>query len=287
MRRVGGAEREIDEERLVGGQRLLRLHPGDGVVHQVRRQVILRVVRRLDRRWCLEEGRRPLVGLGADKAVEVLKTLAGRPAVERPRGAHLPHRRLVHLAVGGRAVAVQPQRLGDGGRAVGADGIVAGRSGGRLGDAAHADGVMVAPGEQRLARRRAERGGVEAVVRQALGRHPLQGGHVDRAAEGAGRAEAHVVDQDDDHVRRALRRAQRWRRLGLHILAVQGRGVWLRYVGDGQDFPSARPCGRFAGAASASPPAMPLSPAERRAGAASLTKSRRESFMGSSCLVEL
>ena len=52
MRRMRGAEREIDEERLVGGQRLLRLHPGDGVVHQVRRQVIVRVVRRLDRRWC-------------------------------------------------------------------------------------------------------------------------------------------------------------------------------------------------------------------------------------------
>ena len=240
-----GAEGEVDEEGLVGRQRVLRLHPFDGVVHQIRGEVIVRVVGRLDRLGARVERRRPLVGLRTYKAIEILKAIAGRPAVEGSRRAYLPHRCLVHLAIGGRAVAVQPQRLGDGGRGVRADRVVAGRRGGRLGDAAHADRVMVAPGEQRLPRRGAERGGVEAGVLQALVRHPLQSGHVDRTAEGARGAEAHVVDQDDDDVGCALGRAQRLGRRRLHILAVQRRGVRLLYVGDGQDLASARPCGRL------------------------------------------
>ncbi len=42
------------------------------MVHLVRRQVHLRITRRLDRRPGLAEGRRPLVGLSADQAVELM-----------------------------------------------------------------------------------------------------------------------------------------------------------------------------------------------------------------------
>ena len=67
---------------------------------------------------------------------------------------------------------------------------------------------MVAPGQQRRPRRGAERGGVEAVVfeparRQLFGVRRLAG-----AAKGACSAEPGVVDQDDQHVGRTLRRAQ-------------------------------------------------------------------------------
>ena len=71
----------------------------------------------------------------------------------------------------------------------------------RLGDAAHAGRVVVAAGQQRLAGRRAQRRGVEAVVPQTAGGEALGGRRVARPAERARRAEADVVEQDHQHVR--------------------------------------------------------------------------------------
>ena len=84
--------------------------------------------------------------------------------------------------------------------------------------------MVVASGQQRLARRRAQRGGVEAVVLQAARRQLLRVRRLAGAAEGARRAEAGVVDQDDQDVRRALGRAQLLDRrvLRLRILRVIG-----------------------------------------------------------------
>ena len=81
-----------------------------------------------------------------------------------------------------------------------------------LGDGAGADALVVAPGEQRRARRRADRGGVEGVVADALVRDARQRRRVDRAAEGVGQAEADVVEQDDEDVGRVLRQMARLRR---------------------------------------------------------------------------
>ena len=74
-----------------------------------------------------------------DETVEVLESVgSGRPTVERPHRARLPHRHLVALAELGGRVAVQPQGLGDHRRAIGADRGVP-RGGGRhVGDGAHA-----------------------------------------------------------------------------------------------------------------------------------------------------
>ncbi len=60
-----------------------------------------------------------------------------------------------------------------------------------------------------------------------LGRELLEVGRVARAAEGARRAEADVVDQHDEHVGRALRRAQRLDRrvVGVRILARRRSSV--------------------------------------------------------------
>ena len=64
---------------------------------------------------------------------------------------------------------------------------------------------MIAAGQHRLAGRRAQRGRVEPVVLQAVRREACRIGRGARASEGAGRAEAHIVDQHDQHVRRAVR----------------------------------------------------------------------------------
>ena len=64
--------------------------------------------------------------------------------------------------------------------------------------------MVVAAGQQRLAGRRAQRGGVEAVVLQAVRGEHLEVRRLARTAEGARRAETDVIDQDDKHIGRAL-----------------------------------------------------------------------------------
>ena len=73
MRRVRGAGGEVGEERLVRGQRLLAADPLDGLVGHVGREVVVRVVRRLHLDGAVEDQRRPLVGLAADEAVELVE----------------------------------------------------------------------------------------------------------------------------------------------------------------------------------------------------------------------
>ncbi len=119
MRRVRGAGREVDEERLVRRQRFLRLDPLDGLVGHVGHEVVVRVLRQFDPAHSVVDQRRPLVRFAADEAVELVEARAGRPAVGRAGGADFPGRRLVVLAERGGAVAVEPQHLGRIGHAVG------------------------------------------------------------------------------------------------------------------------------------------------------------------------
>ena len=95
MRRMCRARREIDEERLVGSERFLRLHPRDRMVRHVGHEVVARTERRVDAGHVLIDRRVPLVRLAAEEAVEMVEARAGRPAVGRPRDAELPGRRLV------------------------------------------------------------------------------------------------------------------------------------------------------------------------------------------------
>ena len=242
VRRVGGAGGEVDEERLVGHQRLLLAHPVDGLIGHVLGEVVALLGRPLglDRHRVAVDRRRPLVRLAADEAVEVLEPGSGRPLRERAHRARLPHRHLVALAELRRRVAVQLQRLGQRGGRVGADRVVARRRGGDLGDAAHADGVVVAAGQQRLAGRRAQRRGVEAVEAQAAGGESLGRRAADRAAERARGGEADVVDEHDQHVRRAARWPQRLdrRERRRRVLRVVGHQPGVRLVGDRQHVPT-------------------------------------------------
>ena len=233
VRRVRGARREVGEERLVRHQRLLLADPVDRAVGHVLREVValLRGPVRLDRRRAVVERRRVLVRLAADEPVEVLEAAAATgPGVERPQWARLPHRDLVALAELRGRVAVQLERLRQRRRGVRANRVVARRGRGDLRDSAHADGVVVASCQQRLACRRAQRGRVEAVVLQPVRGQSLRHRGRARTPERARRAEADVVEQHDQHVRRTLRRTQRLdRREGsVGILRVVGDQALMR-----------------------------------------------------------
>ena len=211
VRCVRRAGREVREEGLVRHERLLLADPLDRLVRHVGHEVValFRRLLGLDRDRALVDRRVVLMGLPADEAVEVLEAAPGRPVVEGPHRARLPHRHLVALAELRRRVAVQLQRLRERRAGVRPDRVVARCRRRDLRDAAHADRVVVAAAQQRRAGGRAERSGVEAVVLQPLGGEPFGVRRVDRTTEGTRGSEPDVVDQDDQDVGSSLRRPQR------------------------------------------------------------------------------
>ena len=226
---------EIDEERLVRSHRLLVLHPGDGLVGHVFHEVVIRVARQLDLGDAVMEEGRPLVGLAADEAVELVEALAGGPAVEGTGNADFPGGGLVPFAEGTGAVAVEAEHFGERRDGVGDLAGGSGEPGGHFRDEAHVAGVVVAAGLECGAGGRAERGGVEPVVAQSSLGEAIEGGRRDGAAESAGRAEAEVVNQDDQHIGRAFRSGdvKALRRLGVAGVGFgDDRAFRLR---DGQD----------------------------------------------------
>ena len=245
VRRVRGPRREVDEERLVGHQGLLLVHPADGPVRQVLGEVVALLGRggRLDRGRAVVEGRVVLVVLPTDEPVERLEAATARgPGVERPHRRRLPHGHLVALAELGGGVAVELQGQRHGRLVVGQHrGVPRGRGRG-LGDAAHPHGVVVAAGEHGLPRRRAQGRRVEPVELQAPRGQPLGGRSGARTPERAGGAEPDVVEQDDQDVRRALRGVQRHdgRVRRVRVLRVVRRQSGRHPVGDRQDRSGAR-----------------------------------------------
>ncbi len=240
MRRVGRARRVVDKERLVRHQRLLLTDPVDCTIRHVLREVValLGCTVRLDRDGAVVDRRRVLVRLAADEAVEVLEAAAaGGPGVEWAHRARFPHRHFVALPELRRRVAVQLERLGQRRRRLRPDRAVAGSGGRDLRDSAHADGVVIAAREQGLPRRGAERRRVEPVVLEPVCGQPFEGRSVARAAECARGAEARVVEQHDEDVRRALRRPERLdrRKVGVRILGVEGGQTDVVPVGNRQD----------------------------------------------------
>ena len=235
MGRAGG---EVQEERPVGLQRVLAADPVHPVVGQVLGQVValLRGAPGLHRRRALVQRGVVLVGLAPDEAVEVLKAAAGRPPVERPGRAGLPHRHLVAFADLRCGVPVEPQRLGQRRLRAGSDRVVARCRGGQLGDRAHPDRVVVAAGQQRLPGRRAQSGGVEPAVAQPAIGQPLRRRRVDRPAEYARGPEPDVIKQHHQHVRRPCRRPQRRdrRERRLRVLGVVCGQPWPGPVGQWQ-----------------------------------------------------
>ena len=141
------------------------------------------LLRRLDRVLVLVQPRLPLRRLAGEEAVEVVEPVAGRPAVERAHRGGLVRGGVVPLPECRRLVAVMVQHLGDGGGRLRDDAGVAVEVGGPLGDRAVADAVVVPPGQQGRAGRRADRRGVERVVADPFGLQPCERRRVALAAE--------------------------------------------------------------------------------------------------------
>jgi hypothetical protein len=213
--------------------------PCDRLVRQVLGQVValLRRLRWVDRRDPLVQRRAVLVGLRRDEAVEVLEAAARRPAIEGTHRARLPDRNLVALADLGRAVAIELHRFGQRRGGVRADRVVARSGRGDVRDRAHAHRVVVAPGEQRLTRGRAQRRRVKAVELQPLLGEPLERRRAARTAKRARRPEAGVVEHDHEHVRRPRGRLHRLdRRVGrIRVLRVVCRQADVVAVRDRQN----------------------------------------------------
>ena len=223
MRRVRAARHVIDKPRFSGRDFLELLHVLDRLVGHGRGQVPS--ARRLslegeDGRRIAEQVRLPLAGVAADEAIEILEAHAVRPLIERSGLGRLIEGRVVILAEPRGRVPVVLQDFTDGAVLLRDDRVVAREPRRDLAHHAEAVRVMVAAGDDRRARGRAERRGVEIGVTQAVLRDAIQGRGRDDATERPRRAEPAVVRHDEQHVGRALRRydARRPPRRGLRGL---------------------------------------------------------------------
>ena len=211
VRRVRRAETEVQIERLVGVDLLGVGDELDRPVGQVLGQVValLGGLRRLDLMVVVDEVGVPLARVAAEEPVEALKPAAQRPAVVRARGRLLAAGDQMPLADHVGAVAVLEQHLGQEPVLERDQPVVAGIAGRHLGDARHRVAVMVAAGDDARAARRAERRRVHVVVAQAALGQAVEVRRRDRAAIAPELTEPRVVQHDEQHVRRALRRPHR------------------------------------------------------------------------------
>ena len=209
MRRVRAPRRVVDEPRL----RLIlgpnRVQPPRSLVGQVVRKVVLLPVlpgRNAQRRVVLRDDRIELTRLAAEEAPEVIEAPAGRPPVERACRPLDVVRGQMPLAEAGGAVAVALERPDERRAVLGQRRRVAGERPWQLADRAEADAVVIASAEEGCARGRADRRHVKAGVTSALLRDSVHGRSRHGTTEGRGIAEAGIVEQHEQHVRRALGR---------------------------------------------------------------------------------
>ncbi len=208
MARTG---RPVHQERLIRRVRAMLAQPHDRLVGEIFAQVVLRIVRRFDRVEVLEQARFPLRRLAGEKPVEIVEadSFAGRPQREWTHRRGFGRGRVVPFAERGALVAVSAEHFRQRrGRARNHAGVAVpiNRA---FGDRAGSDALMVASGEERCARRRADRRGVECVVTDAGVCDATQRRRVNRAAVRIGQTEADVIHQDDQDVRRILRQVAR------------------------------------------------------------------------------
>ena len=214
VRGMARAGRVIEEERLLGGDRLGVTDEFQRLVGEVLGEVValVRRARRVDGVAVVDEVGIPLVRLGAEEAVEALEAAARRPVAPRGREVHLGVRAQVPFADHVGVPALGAEDLLDL-AVLGRDHAAGVREADRrLGDAGHAVARVVAPGQQARARRRAERRRVELRVAQPVGHDAVDVRRGDRAAVAAQRGEPDVVEHDVDDARGPLGCARRLER---------------------------------------------------------------------------
>ena len=225
VRRMTGAEGDPGEPRRFRIVADMVGEVADRLVHEIGCQVVARGegARRIDRRVVAHQLRRVLIRLGIHETIEAIETAPQRPAVERTGRARFRERRHVPLAQHVVAIAVRAQHFGDGAGLAADLAAIAGIARIEVGEAADADGVMVASGQQRRPRGRAHRRRVEAGVAQAALGDGVDGRRGDRRAIAAEVGEADIVEQDHQDIGGTTASNAKWplgcfRPIGLGVL---------------------------------------------------------------------
>ena len=220
VRRVGSARREVQEERLAWRSLLLVLDVPDGAVGEVLGEVVAvgGSARRIDEVVVAHELGGPLVGIAGEEAVVALEPEAEGPALERTRRTLLPARGQVPLPDCERVVTGVAQDPRQRARRSRDASVVAGKPRRDVGEEAHADRVVVAAGQEARARRRAQRGDVEAVVPQPPLGELIDRGRGNARPEAAELREAEVVEHDHHDVGSSGRRPWGRREARLRLL---------------------------------------------------------------------
>ena len=168
-------------------------------------------MRRLDRNGVLEQARLILRSLARHESVEVVEAVCRRPTIKRTHCGRFRRRRVVPFAEGRGFVAVIAQNRCNCRRGFRDDAGVAVEIERSLRDGARADALVIAPGQERRPRRRADRGRVELIEDDAVVGEARQCRRVDLAAKRVGQAKADVVEEDNQDVRRVGRKMVRLR----------------------------------------------------------------------------
>ena len=213
VRRVARAGTEVCEEGLVGIDVAQITDERDRMVDEILGEVVAvgNGPGRVDEVVVVHEGGRVLVRLAGEEAVEPFESASQRPAVPWCREVALVVGREVPLPDGPGRVAVRDEDLREERIGVGDARVVAGEARREIRDAAHAVGVVVAPGHQARPGGRAERGRVEVAIAEPAGRERVEGRRVEIAAEAAELREADVVEDDQQDIGRIGGCAHRFR----------------------------------------------------------------------------
>ena len=208
VRGVGAAGGVEDHPRLVRVLSAHRVQPLDRLVGDVVGEVVELAVLALgdaQRPVVLRDDRVVLAGGAAEETPPVVEAPRLGPVIERAgRALHVVGRE-VPLAEAASDVAVLLEDAREGGAAPRLAGRVAGERTGILGDRAEAHPVLVATGQQRRTRWRADCGDVEPVVRHAHVLHAVKAGVLIGPPKVSG-AETGIVDEDKQDVGCVLRR---------------------------------------------------------------------------------
>ena len=114
MRRVRGPGDVVEKKGLSGINLVDPVQVVDGVVGHACDQIPARfALERIDLRRVAKQVRLPLIGVAANKPIEVLEAHADGPMIERPDLAGLEGRRVMVLAKPGSGVAIVFQDAAD------------------------------------------------------------------------------------------------------------------------------------------------------------------------------
>ena len=215
-RRMGAGIGQLQEERPGRVRCLLGADVADRPVGEVVGDVVVVPRRGLHRGQAVIEGAgAEIVGGVALVPVGPLEPAVGGPVVERAGGAvvrHVVHVPLAHQEGGPAGV---PQHLGQGRGLQGQVAPIARIAGIDVRQPPHARRVVVQAGEQRRPGAGAHGRGAEVGIAQPLRRQGVHARRVDVAPVAAEIGIAHIVQDDQHDVRRALRRR--------HPVGPQGR----------------------------------------------------------------